>query len=138
MWTTQSGHRFSEFKSPLGHQIQGLCPAETQGGGPLVSHSSASPAVAVAEAGRIGSFNTSAFHDIYNKGGDIDRALHPIIDEAVTKKAPLGAIIPGKGSGALRKHVLKFLDQKEIKAQYHRVEKDSKNFGRVFVHFRWK
>jgi hypothetical protein len=30
------------------------------------------------------------------------------------------------------------LDQKEIKAQYHRVEKDSKNFGRVFVHFRWK
>jgi len=29
------------------------------------------------------------------------------------------------------------LQQKEIKALYHRVEKDSKNFGRVFVHFRW-
>jgi len=36
-------------------------------------------------------------------------------------------IIPGKGSGALKKHVLRFLDQKEIKAQYHRVEKDPKN-----------
>ena len=34
--------------------------------------------------------------------------------------------------------VLRFLDQPEIKAKYHRVEKDSTNFGRVFVHFRWK
>ena len=51
---------------------------------------------------------------------------------------PLVEIIPGKGSGALKKHVLRFLQQKEIKALYHRVEKDSDNFGRVFVHFRWK
>jgi len=64
-------------------------------------------------------------HDIYNRGQDIDRA------------APLVEIIPGKGSGQLKKHVLKFLEQKEIKAKYHRVEKDSKNFGRVFIHFRW-
>lgn len=77
-------------------------------------------------------------HDIYNRGVDIDRALHDIIDEAVAKRAPLVEIIPGKGSGALKKRVLRFLDQPEIKAQYHRVEKDSKNFGRVFVHFRWK
>lgn len=61
-----------------------------------------------------------------------------IIDEAVLKKAPLVEIIPGKGSGALKKHMLRFLDQKGIKALYHRVEKDSNNFGRVFVHFRWK
>ena len=45
-------------------------------------------------------------------------------------------IIPGKGSGQLKKRVLRFLDQKEIKQLYHRVEKDSRNFGRVFVHFR--
>ena len=77
-------------------------------------------------------------HDIYNRGGDIDQALKAIIDEAVAKKAPLVEIIPGKGSGALKKRVLRFLDQKEIKAQYHRVEKDSRNFGRIFVHFRWK
>jgi dsDNA-specific endonuclease/ATPase MutS2 len=76
-------------------------------------------------------------HDIYNRGGDIDRALRGIIDEAVRKKAPLVEIIPGKGSGQLKKRVLRFLDQKEIRALYHRVEKDPKNFGRVFVHFRW-
>jgi dsDNA-specific endonuclease/ATPase MutS2 len=75
-------------------------------------------------------------HEIFNRGRDIDRALNDIIDEAIAKKAPVVEIIPGKGSGALKKHVLKFLDQKEIRAKYHRVEKDSKNFGRLFVHFK--
>lgn len=77
-------------------------------------------------------------HDIYNRGDEIERALRSIIDEAVAKKAPLVEIIPGNGSGQLKKRVLRFLDQKEVKALYHRVEKDSDNFGRVFVHFRWK
>jgi hypothetical protein len=45
-------------------------------------------------------------------------------------------IIPGKGSGQLKKRVLRFLAQPEIKSQYHRLEKDDKNFGRIFVHFR--
>ena len=81
---------------------------------------------------------TLDLHDIYNRNVDIDRALRAIIEEAVAKKAPLVEIIPGKGSGALKKRVLRFLDQAEIKAQYHRVEKDSKNFGRIFVHFRPK
>jgi DNA-nicking Smr family endonuclease len=76
-------------------------------------------------------------HDVYNRGADIDRALRAIIDEAVAKKATVVEIIPGKGSGQLKKHVLRFLDQKDVKALYHRVEKDSKNFGRLFVHFRW-
>jgi DNA-nicking Smr family endonuclease len=76
-------------------------------------------------------------HDVYNRSGDIERALNDIIAQAVAKRAPLVEIIPGKGSGQLKKRVLRFLDQKEIKALYHRVEKDSDNFGRVFVHFRW-
>ena len=77
-------------------------------------------------------------HDICNHHEDIDRALRAVIDEAVQKKAELVEIIPGKGSGQLKKRVLRFLDQKEVKALYHRVEKDSHNFGRIFVHFRWK
>ncbi len=77
-------------------------------------------------------------HEIYNCGDDIDRALRAIIDEAIEKKARLVEIIPGKGSGQLKKRVLRFLDQKEVKALYDRVEKDSQNFGRVFVHFRPK
>jgi len=75
-------------------------------------------------------------HDIYNKSRDLDRALADIIDEAEATKAKTVEIIPGKGSGALKKRMLRFLDRKDIKARYHRVEKDSKNFGRVFVHFK--
>ena len=81
---------------------------------------------------------TLDLHDIYNRGDDIDEALRGIIDEAVAKKARLVEIIPGKGSGQLKKRVLRFLDRKDIKELYHRVEKDSHNFGRVFVHFRPK
>jgi DNA-nicking Smr family endonuclease len=77
-------------------------------------------------------------HDIYNRGEEIERALNAIMQEAVAKKAPLVEIIPGKGSGQLKKRVLRFLQRKDIKALYHRVEKDADNFGRIFVHFRWK
>ena len=81
---------------------------------------------------------TLDLHDIYDRGDDIDRALRGVIDEAIAKRAKLVEIIPGKGSGQLKKRVLRFLDRKDIKPLYHRVEKDSKNFGRVFVHFRPK
>ena len=77
-------------------------------------------------------------HDIYNRDSDIDAALRGIMDEAVRVKASEVEIIPGKGSGQLKKRVLRFLAQDDVKVLYHRVEKDSKNFGRVFVHFRWK
>ncbi len=67
----------------------------------------------------------------------LERELNRIIDDAVSKKIALVEIIPGKGSGQLKKKVLRFLDQPHIKKLYHRIEKDSKNFGRVFVHFRF-
>ena len=75
-------------------------------------------------------------HDIFNKGKDIDRALEEIMEEAVEKRIPIVEIIPGKGSGQLKKKVLRFLDQREIKQLYHRVEKDGDNWGRLFIHFR--
>ncbi|MGW5874942.1 Smr/MutS family protein [Nocardiopsis terrae] len=75
-------------------------------------------------------------HDIFNKGRSIDQALNDIMDEAERKKAKTVEIIPGKGSGQLKKRVLRFLDRKDVKARYHRVEKDSKNFGRLFIHFK--
>ncbi|NJN16026.1 MAG: Smr/MutS family protein [Oscillochloris sp.] len=75
-------------------------------------------------------------HDIYNRGGQIDAELNRIIREAVDRRIALVEIIPGKGSGQLKKRVLRFLDQGHIKALYHRIEKDDRNFGRIFVHFR--
>ena len=76
-------------------------------------------------------------HDIYSDSRAIEKELQAIIDEAVAKRVELVEIIPGKGSGQLKKHVLRFLARPDIKALYRRLEKDDKNFGRVFVHFRF-
>ncbi len=75
-------------------------------------------------------------HDIYSSSRELERSLTDIMQEAQDKKADLIEIIPGKGSGQLKKYVLRFLE-KGYKNVYHRIEKDDKNWGRIFVHFRW-
>jgi len=76
-------------------------------------------------------------HDVYNDSRAIDRALNEIFEEAIQKKIREVEIIPGKGSGQLRKKVERFLQQPHIKPLYHRIENDSKNFGRLFVYFKF-
>lgn len=75
-------------------------------------------------------------HPIYNKGDLIEKELKSIIQEAIDQKAREVEIIHGKGSGQLKKRVLKFLDRKDIKESYKRIKKDSDNSGRMFVYFR--
>jgi len=75
-------------------------------------------------------------HDIHNRGREIESELDRVIREAVDKRISPIEIIPGKGSGQLKKTVLRFLERPDIKRLYHRVVKDRKNFGRIFVHFR--
>jgi dsDNA-specific endonuclease/ATPase MutS2 len=76
-------------------------------------------------------------HEIYNRGDQIEAELNRIVEEAIEKKIELVEIIPGKGSGQLKKKVLRFLNQSHIKKLYHRLEKDDKNFGRIFIHFKF-
>jgi DNA-nicking Smr family endonuclease len=76
-------------------------------------------------------------HDIYNHGQQIDKELNRIVEEALERKIELVEIIPGKGSGQLKKKVLRFLNQGHIRKLYHRIEKDGKNFGRIFIHFKF-
>lgn len=76
-------------------------------------------------------------HDIYNQGSKIEQALEQKFQEAVTKKSPLLEIIPGKGSGQLKKHVLRFLENKRSSMKNMRIEKPSQNFGTIKVHFNW-
>ncbi len=75
-------------------------------------------------------------HAVYNDGRAIESEMRRVVDEAVKKKIDEVEIIPGKGSGQLKKHVLRFLMRPDVKRLYHRLEKDDKNFGRIFVHFR--
>lgn len=76
-------------------------------------------------------------HDIYNNSAAIDRALLKAFEDAIDKKIREVEIIPGKGSGQLRKKVERFLQLPHIKPLYHRIENDSKNFGRLFVYFKF-
>jgi dsDNA-specific endonuclease/ATPase MutS2 len=76
-------------------------------------------------------------HDIYNNSMAIDQALRDIFEEAIDNKIREVEIIPGKGSGQLRKKVERFLQLPHIKPLYHRIENDSKNFGRLFVYFKF-
>ncbi len=75
-------------------------------------------------------------HDIFSDGQTIEHELARVMREAAQNRIDLVEIIPGKGSGQLKKSVLRFLERPEMKKLYHRVEKDDKNFGRVLVHFR--
>ncbi len=75
-------------------------------------------------------------HCIYNQANLIEQELCRLINEAVDKRIDLVEIIPGKGSGQLKKTVLRFLNRREIKKMYHRLDIDNQNFGRIFVRFR--
>ena len=76
-------------------------------------------------------------HNIYNNSAAIDKALQQAFEDAISKKIREVEIIPGKGSGQLRKKVEWFLRQPHIKPLYHRIENDSKNFGRLVVYFKF-
>jgi dsDNA-specific endonuclease/ATPase MutS2 len=76
-------------------------------------------------------------HNVYNNSTAIEGALQTAFDEAIRKRIPEIEIIPGKGSGQLRKKVERFLQLPHIKSLYHRIENDRRNFGRLFVHFKF-
>ncbi len=76
-------------------------------------------------------------HHIFNNSKAIDNALKEAFEDAIEKRIREVEIIPGKGSGQLRKKVERFLQQPHIKPLYHRIENDSKNFGRLFVYFKF-
>jgi DNA-nicking Smr family endonuclease len=81
---------------------------------------------------------TLDLHPIYNQGASIDAALVGAMDAAEARKASELEIIYGKGSGALKKRVLRYLERKDVRARYHRLNKDPGNSGHVYVYFRWR
>ena len=78
---------------------------------------------------------TLDLHPIFRNNRDIELALREVIFRAARTGVGTVEIIPGKGTGQLKKRVLAFLAQKHIKKLYVRVETDATNSGRVLVHF---
>jgi DNA-nicking Smr family endonuclease len=78
---------------------------------------------------------TVDLHPIFKSDRDIDNAVRSAIFRAVAQKVALLEIIPGKGSGTLKRQVLAKLAQAHLRKFYRRVEADSTNEGRILVHF---
>ncbi|MDV7218091.1 Smr/MutS family protein [Streptomyces prunicolor] len=79
---------------------------------------------------------TLDLHPYFRSDRDIDTALRQTLFKAVATGVDTVQIIPGKGTGQLKKRVLAVLAQKHIKKLYARVEQDPTNAGRILVHLR--
>ncbi|MFE2736950.1 Smr/MutS family protein [Streptomyces sp. NPDC059349] len=75
-------------------------------------------------------------HPIFRNNRDIELALRQAMFKAARSGEITMEIIPGKGSGKLKKRVLAFLNQPHIKKLYERFETDPTNDGRILVYFR--
>jgi DNA-nicking Smr family endonuclease len=58
------------------------------------------------------------------------------IQEALEKHIKTVEISYGEASDTVKKRILNFLKQKEIRKLYSRLEKTDKGWGRVYLHFR--
>ena len=73
-------------------------------------------------------------HEIYDNSAQIEEEIASKINFCLDHKIKKFEIIHGKGSGQLKKKVLRFLGSNLIKNKVKRIEKDPKNHGRLFVH----
>jgi hypothetical protein len=78
---------------------------------------------------------TVDLHPIIKSDRDIDSAVRSAIFRAVAQQVAVLELIPGKGSGTLKRRVLAKLAQPHLRKFYRRVEADPTNDGRILVHF---
>jgi bifunctional pyridoxal-dependent enzyme with beta-cystathionase and maltose regulon repressor activities len=67
---------------------------------------------------------------------DMDKKIAAIIQEAVDKRAKIVEIAYGEASDSIKKRILNFLNKKEIRRLYSRLEKTEKGWGRIYLYFR--
>ncbi|WP_227983769.1 Smr/MutS family protein [Nocardia spumae] len=78
---------------------------------------------------------TVDLHPVFRSDRDIDKAIRSALFRAAAGKADVLEIIPGKGSGTLRRRVLARLNQPHLSTLYRRVDVDASNEGRILVYF---
>jgi bifunctional pyridoxal-dependent enzyme with beta-cystathionase and maltose regulon repressor activities len=77
--------------------------------------------------------------NVYPAIADMEIRLAQIMDEAVAGRAKMVEIAYGEAGEDVKKRILNFLNRKDIRALYSRLEKTDKgSWGRVYVYFRWK
>ena len=68
----------------------------------------------------------------------MDEKLVEIIQKAVDNRAKIVEIAYGEASESIKKRILHFLNRKDIRKLYSRLDKTDKGWGRIYVHFRWE
>jgi len=76
--------------------------------------------------------------NVYPVIPDMEEKIAQVIQEAVDKRARMVEITYGEAGDSVKKRILNFLNNKEIRRQYCRLEKTEKGWGRIYLHFRWK
>jgi DNA-nicking Smr family endonuclease len=74
-------------------------------------------------------------HPIFRDQRAIDRAVREAVFKAAATGVDMLEIIPGKGSGTLKRRVLALLGQRHLSRLYRRVEADAANEGKIVVYF---
>lgn len=69
---------------------------------------------------------------------DMEEKLAAIIQQAVDNRAKIVEIAYGVAGESVKKRILLFLNRKDIRKLYSRLEKTDKGWGRIYVHFRWE
>jgi len=67
---------------------------------------------------------------------EMEKKLADALLKAVKGDARLIEISYGSHVGELKKRILSFLNKKENRKLYHRLEKTEGGWGRIFIHFR--
>lgn len=76
-------------------------------------------------------------HEVARDGAAIERELREAFEEAQRLRVRRLQIVHGKGTGQLKRRVDRFLKEPEVKAVTRNIDHDSRNWGRLFVYFRW-
>ncbi len=75
--------------------------------------------------------------NVYPAVSDMEEKLAGIIKEAVDNHARIVEIAYGDAAEGVKKRILNFLNKKDIRKLYSRLEKTDKGWGRIYLHFRW-
>lgn len=78
---------------------------------------------------------TVDLHPIFRDRRAVDLAVRAAVFRAARERITVVEIIPGKGRGTLRAHVLATLRQPHLHKLYRSVEVDPGNDGRIVVRF---
>jgi len=76
--------------------------------------------------------------NVYPAIPDLEERLTEIIQKAVDHRAKMVEIAYGQAGDNVKRDILRFLNKKDIRKLYSRLEKTGKGWGRIYLHFRWE